>query len=122
MTIKNDQHGLPVQASRPALCQNITTSGASQQSAAFQSGPITNVYNADGTLQTEPNNTTHIRVVAAQTCWISFGTNPTAAVGGTASILLPAGIPEYFYVNRGEKLAVIQDSAAGTLNIAELAN
>src|SRR5215471_1446076 len=106
MTIKNDQHGLAVQASRPALSQNITTSGSSQQSAAFQSGPITNVYNADGTLQVEPNNTTHIRVVATAACWLAFGANPTAAVASAASIYLPAGVPEYFYVNRGEKLAV----------------
>jgi hypothetical protein len=34
-------------------------------------------------------------------------------------MLLVAMTPEYFWVSPGEKLAVIQSSAAGTLNITE---
>jgi len=113
-----------VQASRPATTQNITTSGSSQQSAVFAQGPTGFNYNPDGTPTTQANNTTHIRVVCSQAAWIAFGSNPTAVVGGATgtSIFIPAGVPEYFYVNRGDRLAVIQDSASGTLNIAELAN
>ena len=121
MTIHNDQHGLPVQAARPALSQNITFTGASQQSAPFQSGQNYNVYNPDGTISTQPNNTQHIRVVANAACWISFGSNPTAASGGAASIYIPAFTPEYFWVNKGERIAVVQDAAGGNINIAELA-
>jgi len=122
MTVHEDQHGSVVQAARPALVQNITTSGSSQQSATFQQGNPTNTYNADGTVNTSvPNFTTHIRVIAQANCWIAFGTNPTAAVAGAGSILIGAYTPEYFWVNKGERIAVIQDTAAGTLNIAELA-
>ena len=123
MTVKRDQFGDVVQAARPALVQNITTSGSSQQSAAFQAGDPGYTYNQDGTVnQNVPSFTQHIRVVATSNCWIAFGANPTAAAGtGTASILLPAYTPEYFWVVKGEKLAVIQDASAGTLNIAELA-
>ena len=122
MTIKVDQHGLPVQASRPAVSQNVTIGASSTQSAVFQTGPITNTYNPDGTLNTNmPNNTTHIRVIANSNCWVAFGANPTATAGA-GSILLSAYTPEYFWVQRGERVAVIQDTAAGTLNVAELAN
>jgi len=122
MTVHMDQHGSVVQAARPALVQNITTSGSSQQSATFQQGNPTNTYNADGTVNTSvPNFTTHIRVIAQANCWIAFGANPTAAVGGAGCILIGAYTPEYFWVVRGERIAVIQDTAAGTLNIAELA-
>src|SRR5262245_13129205 len=122
MTIKVDQHGLVVQASRPALSQTLAIGAGSVQSAAFQTGSPLYTYNADGTVATQANNTTHIRLVSNAACWVSFGTNPTAVASGSASILLPAGVPEYFWVARGEKVAVIQDTGAGSLNIAEMAN
>jgi hypothetical protein len=62
----------------------------------------------------------HIRLVSTSDCWVSFGANPTAAIAGVASILLPSGVPEYFWVYPGEKVAVIQNSAAGSLNVAEM--
>lgn len=124
MTIKLDEHGWPVQASRPAFVQNITVGAGSVQSAAFQTGSLINVYTPTGTVDTSgQNNTTHIRVISTTNCWIAFGANPIAAAGtGSAAILIPAYTPEYFWVVHGEKLAVIQDAAAGTLNVAELAN
>jgi hypothetical protein len=104
------------------LTQNITIGAASTPGIPFQAGPPTNSYNPDGTVSTSgPNNTTHIRVVATANCWIAFGANPTAAIA-TASILIPAYTPEYFWVVHGERIAVIQDSAGGLLNVAELAN
>jgi hypothetical protein len=123
MTIRVDQHGLTVQASRPALVQNIAFGAASAQSAAFQMGSTTPLAPSDGTAFPNPvNNTTHIRVCSNTACWISFGNTPTAIAGGVGSILIPAYTPEYFWVFRGERIAVIQDSAAGSLNVAELAN
>jgi hypothetical protein len=122
MTIHKDQHGSDVQAARPALSQNVAIGAASAQSALFQAGGPTNVYNPDGTVSTsQPNNTTHIRVCATVNCWIAFGTNPTAVVAASPSILIVAYTPEYFWVNHGERIAVIQDSSGGTLNVAELA-
>ena len=119
MTIKSDQHGYEVQAARPALSQTVAIGAGSIQSAVFSTGPVGS-YSTTGAPVTSPNNTMHVRLVATSDCWVSFGANPTAAVASTAAILLPAGVPEYFWVYPGERLAVIQNSAAGSLNIAEL--
>lgn len=120
MTVKVDQHGLIVQASRPYSAQNVAIGAASAQSATFSTGPLTNTYTPAGTPIPLQNNTTHIRVVATSACWIAFGANPVAASGGAGSIYLPAFTPEYFWVVPGERLAVIQDTASGNLNIGEL--
>lgn len=80
--------------------QKVTTSGTTAQSSAF------------GT------STTLIRVIATQDCFIVTGTSPTAVADGTCA-LLPAGIPEYFGVNSGDKIAAIQSSAGGSLYITE---
>lgn len=120
MTIKVDQQGLTVQASRPALSQTVAIGAGSIQSAAFSTGPMNTYSQALNTPITSPNNTTHIRLVGTADCWVSFGANPTAAIAGISSILLPAGIPEYFWVYPGEKVAVIQNVGAGSLNIAEM--
>jgi hypothetical protein len=55
-------------------------------------------------------------------CWVAFGAAGVVATVASGSIYLPANTPEYFWVVPGEIIAVIQDSAAGVLNIAELAN
>lgn len=120
MTLKLDQHGQLVQASRPALSQTLSIGGSTLQSAAFSTGQVAPPYNPDGTPANIPNNTTHIRVVATSACWIAFGSNPVAAASSPTSIYLPAFTPEYFWVNKGERVAVIQDSGAGILNIGEL--
>lgn len=120
MTLKTDQHGQLVQASRPYSSQTVSIGAASAQSTAFSTGNIASGYNADGTPVGQTNNTRHVRVVATSACWIAFGANPTAAASTSPSIYLPAYTPEYFFVNSGEKIAVIQDAAAGSLNIAEL--
>ena len=124
MTIKSDQHGFEVQASRPALSQTLAIGAGSIQSAAFQTYSPQGSYSAAsvvyGTPITTPNNTLHIRVVGTSDSWIAFGANPVAAVASVACILLPAGVPEYFWVYPGERIAVIQNSAAGSLNVAEM--
>ncbi len=80
----------------------ITVSGTSAQSAAFGS------------------STSEVRVVSTTNCHISFGASPTAAATDNNGIYLPAGVVEYFHVTPGQKLAVIQDSAGGTLCVAEM--
>jgi hypothetical protein len=119
VTIKSDQHGYEVQAARPALSQSVAIGAGSLQSAAFSTGPV-GAYAAgpvSGVPISTPNNTSHVRLVATSDCFVVFGANPTAAAA--TGMLLVAMTPEYFWVSPGEKLAVIQSSAAGTLNITE---
>jgi hypothetical protein len=123
MTIKSDQHGAWVQAARPALSQTIAIGAGSVQSAPFQTYSPQGSYAAGpvaGVPITTPNNTLHVRLVATADCWIAFGANPTAVASAATSILLPAGVPEYFWVYPGERVAVILNVATGVLNVAEL--
>jgi hypothetical protein len=75
----------------PAVAkQTVAITGTSTQSNAFNSA------------------TYIIRVVCDATASIEIGTtNPTAT---TTSALFYAGVPEYFTVNSGDKLAVISNS------------
>jgi hypothetical protein len=125
MTIKTDIHGLAVQAARPATSQTLTVGAASVQSNPFQvatspTGSYAGSPQAAGGPITTPNQTLHIRLVATADSWIAFGSNPTAAASGVGSIFLPAGVPEYFWVVPGERIAAIQNSAGGLLNVAEM--
>jgi hypothetical protein len=121
MTIKSDQHGFEVQAGRPALSQTIAFGAGSTQSAPFSTATSpAGSYSATGAPITTPNQTLHVRLVTTADCWISFGASPTAVAGGTSSILLPAGVPEYFWVFPGERVAVVQNAAGGSLNIGEM--
>jgi hypothetical protein len=55
-----------------------------------------------------------IRLIATADCHVVFGASPTA--DGTC-LFLPGGMPEYFACSTSDKVAVIQDSAAGNLHI-----
>lgn len=57
-----------------------------------------------------------VRLTGSSDCYVSFGSNPTAT---TSSLYLPAGAIEYFGINPGDKIAVLQASTAGYLNIVE---
>ena len=94
-----DSNGNVVQAMAPGASQSVATSGSSAQSAAF------------GT------DTTVVRLMASQDVYLAFGSNPTATSTG---LHLPAGVPEYFAVTAGEKVAALQVSAAGALNVVEM--
>lgn len=121
MTIKSDQHGAWVQAARPYQSQNVTVGAASVQSLAFSvatspagsyaGGPVA------GVPISTPNQTLHVRLVASSDCYVLFGTNPTVSV--SIGMFIPASTPEYFWVLPGDKVAVIQSSAAGVLNVTE---
>ena len=60
-----------------------------------------------------------VRLVSTADCFIAFGANPTA--NNTTCLFLPAGVPEYFQYNSGDKVAVIQSTAAGNLYITAAA-
>ncbi len=49
-----------------------------------------------------------IRLFADADCFVTWGTDPTALTDGTAGRPLGAGNPEYFDIEAGQKVAVIQ--------------
>lgn len=65
---------------------------------------------------------TVVRIVATTNCSIVFAGTPVATVA--AGILLTAGVPEYFKVTPGQKVAAIKftGGTAGVLNIVEMTN
>jgi hypothetical protein len=64
------------------------------------------------------SGTYKIRVKVTSDCRIRIEKSPTALSTDT---YMSAGDSEYFTVNPGEKIACIQVSAAGTLNLTEIA-
>lgn len=85
-----------------AVSDYVTVGAASAQSAVFGS------------------QTNEIRVVSTTDCHINIGASPTAAATDNNGFFLPANVVEYFHVNPGQRLAVIQDAAGGTLSVAEM--
>lgn len=61
-----------------------------------------------------------IRVVSTTNTWIKIGDGTPTAAAAANNIYLPSGVVEYFHVSPGQKVAGIQDSAGGTLNVAEM--
>jgi len=85
---------------RPGASHDVTFTTTSAQSAAI-----------GGTI-------TKVRLVATAACYVAFGANPTAVKPG--STRLAPNFPEVFLVRPGEKVAVVQDSAGGTLTVTEM--
>lgn len=94
--------GYPTTLRWTGVSDYITVNGTSAQSAALGA------------------NTREIRVVSTTNCHINIGADPTAAATDNNGIYLPAGVVEYFHVTPGQKVAVIQDSGAGVLCVAEM--
>lgn len=126
MTIREDRFGLAVQASRPQNTQVLAVGAGSIVSQPLAVNLDRPQRQDDGTVQsaiTSTNDTRHVRLVGTVASWVSFGNPPIAALRqGPSSMYLPAGLPEYFWVARGEQIAVIQDATAGFLYITELTN
>lgn len=104
MTIlARDSFGAAIAAIYPGTTQEIDTTASSGQSAAVGA------------------TTTIVRLVTKTApCRVAFGANPTAAAADT---LLPLGVPEYFAIRPGDKIAAIRDGASdGKLQITEGAN
>lgn len=67
-------------------------------------------------------STTRVVLCSSTDCWVAFGASPAAAASATNAIYVPAGVYGYpIMIAAGQRLAVIQSSAAGTLNIIEAA-
>lgn len=79
--------------------QEVASGAASVQSVAFSAGCKA------------------IRVSTTAACRFLIGSNPTALA--TSPLLMPADA-EYFAVEGSDKIAVIQEAAAGKVSIAEV--
>ena len=90
-------------SSRPGTSQDITTGAAS------------------ATLATAFGSETYQVRLSAKTSAVRY--RVVEAAGGTAvatDTLLPVGVVEYITVTPGQKIAAIQDAAAGALNVTEM--
>jgi len=98
-SLAQDDRNNVAQVITPGASQNVAIGAASTQSAAFS------------------QSTTMVRVAPTVDCRIALGLNPTA---DATSMLLFGGQPEVVAVGRGHKVAVIQQSGGGTLNVVEV--
>jgi hypothetical protein len=95
-----DANGQPLQG---ALCprkgdsQNVVVAGASAVSTEITDAEV-------------------VRLYSTTDCHIRFGDFATVAAVAT-DMFLPKNLPEYFNLRGNRWIAVIQDSAGGTLNI-----
>lgn len=134
MTLKRDEYGNQIQAMHPYLSQvvNFTTVSAASAPFTYVKEPIPPPRQTAPATMIKGQRTMHIRIVATNACWIAFGPSvdanniavpaPVAVRLGAGSMFIPSGIPEYFWVRPGERVAAIQDAGAGALYITELAN
>lgn len=120
MTFAIDSSGASIPIARLRANQVLTVNDTSAQSSVFTNIPS----NAASHGTVTPDTTTKfIRLASDIACWISIGSNPTAAASGTASFYLPAGVVEYFQVRAGERLAALRGASTnGSLSISELEN
>lgn len=102
-TLMTDGNGIPVQIMRP--------DPDSTQKIAYTSG---------AGVSTLFNTPVGVRLYCTSDCHVEFGPNASSLVD-TGSMFLPAGSVEYFYANKGDYIAVVQDTAAGYLYITEMA-
>ena len=88
---------------KPAATLKVTTSGTSAQSAAITALVV--------------------KLTATAAMFVEIGANPTAVApgGSPGSMYLGAGETLHTYITPGDKIAAIQDSAAGVLYITPVA-
>lgn len=65
-------------------------------------------------------NVHEIRIVSTTNCHINIAQNPTAAATDNNGFYLPANVVEYIHVSPGMRLAVIRDTADGSLSVSEM--
>lgn len=92
-----------VGASRPGTSQDITT-GAS-------SAVLTNAFGPQ---------TYQVRLAATAAARFRLVDGTTGGTAVATDALIPAGVVDYIVVSPGQKIAAIQDAAAGKLNVTEM--
>jgi hypothetical protein len=89
----------PIMRISDGTTQTVAVSGTSAQSTAITA------------------SSGYVRLFATTLCHIRAGSNPTST---TSNMPLAPYVPEYFAVSSGQKIAAIQNAAAGTLYITEV--
>lgn len=118
--LRGDVSGEVVMAMRPSgVVQNLTIGAASVVSTVFTAvNQDTTYLESTGGPPVQPSGCTHVRLCSTTDVWVLFGSAPVATASN--AMLLPAGVVEYFAVDALDKIAGIQVSAGGTLNISEM--
>lgn len=101
--LAKDRFNHSIQALAPSTSQTVAVSATSA-----------------ATTNALDKNTVVVRVIPTTNCFVKIGTStPTAT---TADMFMPAFTAEYFRVNGNEtlKIAVIQQSASGSLYVTEM--
>jgi len=120
----------PAAGGGPAIMKTTTTGGAEVPSVnvdniaygalpCIKIGATQAVAVGSASAQSAVVAASVVRLVSTTDCFVAFGSNPTANT--TTSLFLPANSPEYFQFNSGDKVAVIQNAAAGNLYITAAA-
>ena len=78
---------IPVADSEEVVCEGITPSGSNQQSAA--------------------STRSFVRVSTDTAVYIATGADPNALTSTTARFYMPANSVEYFQIEKGNKVAVV---------------
>lgn len=125
MTVKRDRYGDVIQAARPSINQTVAIGAGSVSSTAFTQGVIGSYGDASyppsgNVTPMTPPTTQHVRLVATVDCFVLIGASPLTVTAANG-MFLPAASPEYFWVNPGDIVAVIQSTTAGSLYISECA-
>lgn len=120
--LQMDTHGHVVMAlspnNVPGCVQNLAIGAGSVQSAAFTVMTPYIGASDSGVIVPGPTGATHVRLVSTVDCFVMLGNAPFT-VSATNGMFLPASSPEYFPVDVGDFVFVIQSTGAGTLNIVE---
>lgn len=85
---------------RPDASQNVAYTGTH--------GVITNGFGSQ---------TRCVKVTLTTAGFIAFGTAPAAT---TSDMYMPAGVPDYYRVNPGEKVSAVQSASGGTMYVTEM--
>jgi hypothetical protein len=98
-TLTRDTYGGFAPTIRPGASTNTAIGATSGLVAAFTTG------------------VSMVRLLASVDAYVAFGPGTPAAT--TSSMLIKAGVAEYFGIQKGDRIAVIQAASAGTLNVTE---
>jgi hypothetical protein len=88
----------------------VAMKAGTTQTAAYTATSAA-ITNAVGT------STTTVRIVCTTAAYITFGVTPVAT---SAHVYMPAGIPEYFDIAPGHKVAAIQVASGGNMHVTEM--
>lgn len=95
-----DDFGARIQALRPGASQTLAVTAASAATLPFTAG------------------TSVVRLVATAPCFVAVGSDPVATAA--AGLYLPQGVPEYFHLRPGDRVAAVRAGIDGQLHLSEM--